>query len=89
MFVYISNFASVIRLTIMGTFLVLGTPDNCIWMGAELIACTVFSGAFYLFCAMICCLASKNDENMHKILTWNQNMHKIVVKRISTDDADN
>lgn len=41
MFIYVSNISSIIRPTIMGVFLALGTPSNCIWMGVALIICTV------------------------------------------------
>ncbi len=39
MFIYISNFSSIIRPTIMGAFLALGAPGSCIWLGIALLAC--------------------------------------------------
>lgn len=40
-FIYINNISWIIRPTIMGAFLIFGTPDGCIWMGIALIICAI------------------------------------------------
>ena len=41
MFIYIGNIISSIRPTIMGAFLILGTPQSCIWLGISIIVCAI------------------------------------------------